>query len=71
MGRNMVLDRLLVALPEMAPSYSAVRECWRPVDEALARWEDDGGRVLGQPLTLESRSLPGAAGNRAIKATAG
>lgn len=43
MGRNMVLNRFVEALPEIYLGHGAVRENWMPVDEALARWEDDGG----------------------------
>jgi hypothetical protein len=70
MGRIMVLEKLLVALPELAPGYCVVRERWRPVDEALARWEDDGGRVVDRAWTLSSGPLPGTAPNRAQLATA-
>lgn len=70
MGRNMVLNRFVEALPEIYLGHGAVRENWMPVDEALARWEDDGGRVSDQPRSPASWLMPGAAGNRAIKATA-
>lgn len=39
-------------------------------DEALARWEDDGGRVLDRQLSLSPGPMPNTGQNRAQRATA-
>lgn len=67
MGRIGILDRPLGALPVQRPGFGAIRES--PAREALARWEDDGGRVLDQPWRLSPRPMPDTAGNRAQRAT--
>ena len=68
MGRIETLDRPLGALPVLRTGFGAIRES--QVREALARWEDDGGRVSEPPQTRGPGSLAGIVWNRAQSATA-
>jgi hypothetical protein len=68
MGRIEFMDRPLGALPGRRPGFGALRES--QAREALARWEDDGGRVRDRPWRVSPRPLPSTARNRAQSATA-
>lgn len=68
MGRIEFMDRPLGALPGLRHGFGASRES--QARAALARWEDDGGRVIDRPWRLSPTSMPITARNRAQRATA-
>ncbi len=59
MGRIEILERPLGALPVQRAGFGAIRES--QAREALARWEDDGGRVPKPPRTRGLGTFSGVA----------
>lgn len=68
MGRVVIMNKPIVALLGLPPGFGAIRESHER-DEALSRWEDDGGRVIVGPWTHASGSLREMRSNRAWNAT--
>ena len=70
MGRLVMMDELLLEAQAPAPGAGPVWENWGAAGAELARWEDDGGRVLDRSRSCAVRWFQGAVANRAGRATA-